>query len=129
MFNRKFRKAHEMYSKVFRCFLITAALAASSVPALAAGSYPFPYMSYYTPTSGAPGTVITVHGRGFTGLNAAWIGNGHDSSVYVLSDSEVKVTVPSDATTGKLVLVNPENAAWSPNVFNVGQSGAPVTVP
>jgi hypothetical protein len=118
-----------MNLRIVRWFLIAASLAASSVPAFAAGSYPFPYILNFAPTSGAPGTVITVHGSGFTGLNAAWIGGGHNSSVYVVSDSEVKVTVPTDATTGQLALLNPANAAWSPNSFNVAKSGAPVTPP
>ena len=115
-----------MHLRVARWFLFAISLAASSVPAFAAGSYSFPYILNFAPTSGAPGTVITVHGSGFTGLNSAWIGGGHNSSVYVVSDSEVKVTVPTDATTGQLALLNPANAAWSPNSFNVAKSGARV---
>lgn len=119
-----------MHLRLVHRLLIAASLSASVVPAFAAGSYPYPYILDYSPTSGAPGTVITVHGSGFSKLNAAWIGEGHNSSVYVVNDSEVKVTVPADATTGQLVLLNPENAAWSPNSFDVDKkSGAPVTPP
>ena len=84
-----------------------------------ASSYPSPYILSYSPTSGAPGTVITVYGSGFSGLRAAWIGNGRDATLYVVSSSVLKVTVPKDATTGKLALFNPTKAAWSPGAFTL----------
>jgi Carboxypeptidase regulatory-like domain len=105
-------------------------LAASAVTATSAmaATAPSPYIQNYSPTTGAPGTVITVNGSGFTGLNGAWVGNAHDSTVYVLSDTVVKVTVPADATTGKIALHNTANWSWSPGNFTVAKSGT-VTPP
>ena len=117
-----------MHFRITRWCLLASSIAAASVPAFAAVSNANPYIQDFAPTSGAAGTVITVHGSGFTGLNAAWIGAGHNSSVYVVSDSVVKVTVPTDATTGQLALLNPANAAWSPGNFTVAKV-TPVTPP
>src|ERR1700710_2843328 len=91
-------------------------LSASAVTATSAmaAAVPSPYIQNYSPTSGAAGTVITVNGSGFKGLHGAWSGNAHDSTVYVLSDTVVKVTVPADATTGKIALHNTANWSWSP---------------
>jgi hypothetical protein len=117
-------------TRVIRLLLITIAFAAASSAVVARETYPFPYILTYSPTSGAPGTVITVTGTGFTGLNGAWIGTGHNSSVSVLSDSIVRVTVPEDATTGQLALLNSEYEAWSPNNFTVthpATTGTPST--
>ncbi len=96
--------------------LIAASCAAVALPAAAD---PSPYILNFSPATGAPGTVVTVTGSGFTGLDAAWIGTGHDSAVNVVSDSVVEVTVPADAATGKLALLNASNAAWSPGNFVV----------
>jgi hypothetical protein len=112
------------------CASLSILCAAFALPASAHTDYASPYIQSFAPTSGAPGTVITVKGSGFSGLNAAWIGTGHHSTVYVASDSVVKITVPKDATTGQVALLNPEHAAWSPNKFSVtSQGGTPPSAP
>ena len=73
----------------------------------AATTEPQPYIQSFAPTSGAVGTVITVTGSGFTGLTTAWIGKARDGAVHVLSDTKVEVTVPHDAVTGQLAVLNP----------------------
>ncbi|MGA2188758.1 MAG: IPT/TIG domain-containing protein, partial [Steroidobacteraceae bacterium] len=88
---------------MFFLFAMSAAAAA-----MGATTYPQPLPSGFSPKSGPPGTVITVTGSGFTGLTQVWIGEAHNSTVYVVSDSLVKVTVPTDATTAHLGFINPQ---------------------
>ena len=83
--------------------------------------YPQPYIDSFSPASGAPGTVVTILGSGFTGSNAAWVGNAHDALVQVISDSEVQVTIPVDATSGAIGILNPSNASFTPYSFTVTQ--------
>jgi aryl-phospho-beta-D-glucosidase BglC (GH1 family) len=108
--------------------LSTAALGAAAILAAAAPSlgaaYPQPIIASFSPASGPAGTVITVTGSGFTGLDLAWIGNGHDGTVTVLNDGVVEVTVPADATTAHVGILNPQNAAFSPNNFTVTAAAA-----
>src|SRR5260221_177488 len=77
------------------------------------------WMGDFSPKSGAVGTVVTLTGNGFTGLNQAWAGNAHDAGVQVLSDTQVKVTIPADATTGAIGVLNPANAAFTASSFIV----------
>jgi hypothetical protein len=63
-----------------------------------------PYIQDYSPSSGPAGTVVTLNGSGFAGLTSAWIGSAHDVPVSVLSDTQVRVTVPASATTGSIGL-------------------------
>src|SRR6202011_3626656 len=86
-----------------------------------------PMPSGFSPTSGPPGTIITVPGTGFTGLTQVWIGAAHDASVHVVSDTLVKVTVPSDATTAHLGFINPQNSHFTSVVFTVTKAATPAS--
>jgi hypothetical protein len=108
-------------------FLFVAMTTATA--AMSATTYPQPLPSSFSPTSGPPGTVITVNGTGFTGLNAVWIGNAKDSTVYVMSDKLVKVTVPTDATTGHLGLINPQRSVFTSTNFTVSKTTSPAPAP
>ena len=91
---------------------------------LASTAVPQPYISSFSPASGPTGTLVTINGSGFTGLNAAWVGNAHDGGVKVVNDGQVMVTVPADATTGAIGILNSANAAFTPVSFTV-QASAP----
>lgn len=81
-------------------------------------NYAQPYIAGFSPTSGAVGTVVTLTGSGFTALSATSVG-GVDASFQVVSDTQVKVTVPAGAASGQIALRNPKNAAWSASAFTV----------
>ncbi len=87
-----------------------------------AASEPQPYIQTFAPTSGPVGTVVTVTGSGFTGLTTAWIGKARDGSVHVLSDTKVEVTVPHDAVSGQLAVLNPLHSSFSPTSFTITKS-------
>lgn len=94
-----------------------------------AATYPQPYIASFAPTSGTAGTVVTLTGSGFTGLNQAWVGNAHDGTLQVVSDSKVTVTVPKDATTGAIGILNPANASFTPSSFTVSSGSTGTTYP
>lgn len=73
----------------------------------------------FSPQSGPVGTVIKLIGSGFTDSNAAWVGEAHDAELVVVSDNEATITVPADATTGAVVILNPRYSAASSTVFTV----------
>ena len=84
-----------------------------------ATTYVQPSISSFSPTSGAVGSIITLKGAGFTGLNSAWIGAAHDAVVKVVSDTQATVTVPKDAVAGLVVLLNPQHAVFTSSDFTV----------
>jgi len=100
--------------------------------ALLAGYWPLhafaalqPYIMSFSPVSGAPGTVVTINGSGFTGLNAAWVGAAHDGTLRVVNDGQVLVTIPADATTGAIGILNGVNASFTPIAFTVQAASYP----
>ncbi|HKE95949.1 MAG TPA: cellulase family glycosylhydrolase [Povalibacter sp.] len=78
-----------------------------------------PYIGSFAPISGSVGTVVTLSGSGFSGLTQAWVGDAHNAAVSVVSDTQVKVTIPAGATTGAIGLLNPQHAAFTPTSFTV----------
>src|ERR1700736_4307635 len=108
-------------SFVFALFAATTAISATVLTT--------PMPSGFSPTSGPPGTIITVPGKGFTGLTQVWIGRAHDASFHIVSDSLLKITVPEDATTAHLGFVNPQFSHFSSANFTVTQAAAPTPTP
>ena len=92
---------------------ITGSKAAAPVAA------PQPYIQSFSPASGPVGTVVTVIGSGFTGANLAWVGAAHDGVVSVISDTQVQVTIPADATTGAIAIFNGSKVAFTATSFTV----------
>jgi aryl-phospho-beta-D-glucosidase BglC (GH1 family) len=93
--------------------------ATSFTVSAASPTYTQPYIDSFSPASGPVGTVVTVNGRGFTGLNLAWIGQAHNGTVSVVSDTQVRVTIPAGATTGAIGLFNPSYVSFSATSFTV----------
>lgn len=78
-----------------------------------------PYIQSFTPRRGRVGTVVRFYGKGFTGLNNAWVGTSRQASVRVISDTEAWVTVPADASSGAIGLFNPAGVAFTASAFTV----------
>jgi aryl-phospho-beta-D-glucosidase BglC (GH1 family) len=93
--------------------------APTPTPTPAPGSPPQPTISTFSPTSGGVGTVVTINGSGFTGLNEAWVGNAHGVSVRVISNTQVQVTIPAGATTGAIGIFNTQHAAFTASSFTM----------
>ncbi len=100
-----------------------------------------PAITILTPSSGAPGSSVTIAGTNF-GANAGTVTfNGQTASVGTWSDTSIIVTVPTGATTGNVVVSN-GGLQSGPLAFSVvptspiiatispssGISGVPVTI-
>ncbi|NJO13293.1 MAG: cellulase family glycosylhydrolase [Gammaproteobacteria bacterium] len=97
-------------------FKVTAATPAPTPTPTAA---PQPLISNFSPASGSAGTVVTLNGSAFTGVNQAWVGNARGVPVRVLSDGQVQLTIPADATTGAIGLFNSAHAAFTATSFTM----------
>lgn len=89
-----------------------------ATPPLAA-AYKQQFISNFAPKSGAPGTVVTIYGSGFTGSTQAWVGVAKNAVLRVVSDTQVQVEVPRGATTGAVGVFNPTRAAFTAASFSV----------
>jgi hypothetical protein len=80
-----------------------------------------------SPTSGSPGDLIVVTGTGFLNTWGVKFGDGVAFSGSVISDTEIQVFVPGDATDGPIVVSNGALSSPSPVPFDV--IGFPVSPP
>ena len=108
--------------------LIVSALLLVSFGATAA-TYPQPYITSFSPESGPVGTVVTINGSGFQGLNAAWVGSAKNAGLQVLGNNQVKVTIPTGATTGAIGILNPKYASFTPRSFTVSTTATTLPQP
>ena len=83
-----------------------------------------PVINGFSPSSGPPGTAVTITGSGFTGVNSVTF-NGTAATFNFLSDAQVATTVPSGATTGKITLTTTSGTTTSASNFTVSSSSAP----
>jgi endoglucanase len=73
----------------------------------------------FAPGSGPVGTVVTLNGSGFTGSTLAWVGAAHNGAVTVVSDTQLRVTIPAGATTGAIGIFNPTRSVFTATSFTV----------
>ncbi|HET6386077.1 MAG TPA: IPT/TIG domain-containing protein, partial [Armatimonadota bacterium] len=85
---------------------------------------PAPMITSFTPTSGLPGTVVSLTGTGFSTVTSAAV-NGVNASFQIHTDSSMNVTVPNSATTGPISVTNPGGTATSATNFTVLPVPAP----
>ncbi len=71
-----------------------------------------PTIKSISPTSGPVGTVVTITGTGLTGATSVTV-DGKAASFTVVSSTEITVTVPSDAKTGKITVTTAGGTASS----------------
>ncbi|MDB6045372.1 MAG: hypothetical protein JWM63_3923 [Gammaproteobacteria bacterium] len=90
-----------------------------------AASTTLPYIMSVTPTSGGPGTVLTVTGTGLSNITTAWIGVAHDATVTHISSTTVQVTIPKDASTGSLGISDGTSWSFGPQWITVTAGTTP----
>jgi hypothetical protein len=66
-----------------------------------------PTISSFTPTSGGPGSTVTIIGTGFLGVSAVDFYNGVGTTYTINSDTQITTTVPVTAQAGPITLVGP----------------------
>jgi uncharacterized repeat protein (TIGR03803 family) len=77
-----------------------------------------PTSKTFSPASGPVGTVVTITGTGFTQATKVTF-NKIVATFTVVSDTEVTATVPTGATTGKIVVFTKGGSASSTTNFTV----------
>lgn len=77
-----------------------------------------PTIASFSPPSGLVGTLVTINGTGLTQATKVTF-NGKSASFTVVSDIEITATVPTGATTGKIVVTTKGGTATSATTFTV----------
>jgi len=78
-----------------------------------------PSITSFSPTSGLVITLVTITGANFNGTNSVKF-NGTDAPTFVVdSNTQIRVSVPGGATTGKISVTNAASTAFSINDFVV----------
>jgi hypothetical protein len=71
---------------------------------------PAPTISSFSPTSGPPGTTVTISGANLTGATKVTF-NGAAASFTVKSPSQIIAIVPANATSGPVAVTTPNGTA------------------
>ncbi|MCG8607831.1 DNRLRE domain-containing protein, partial [bacterium] len=73
----------------------------------------------FSPTSGSPGTEVTITGQNLAGTNRVAFNGAVAASFTLDSATQVRATVPSDATTGTIEITSSSGSATSSSEFTV----------
>lgn len=80
---------------------------------------PTPVITGFSPGSGTVGSLVTLTGSGFAGATAVKF-NGVSAASYIVgSATQITVTVPAGATTGRITVTTPGGTATSGSNFTV----------
>ena len=82
----------------------------------AAGS---PTITSFSPTSGSPGTIVTINGTNFTGANDVVFNLTDAATFTVVSSTQITARVANGTTTGFIKVTSPSGTATSPTKFTV----------
>ena len=78
-----------------------------------------PVITSFSPPSGPVGTPVTITGSGFTGATKVSFGGKNATVFTVNSGTQITVTVPSGAVTGKIKVTTTGGLATSTGTFTV----------
>ena len=82
---------------------------------------PVPIISSFTPTSGAPGATVTITGKNFSAIaaNNTVKFNNTTATVTMVTATDITLTVPQGASTGKITVTANGGTATSSSDFTV----------
>ncbi len=84
-----------------------------------------PLISMFAPASGRTGTVVTITGFNLANVTAVSF-TGAAVNATILSDTDIRITVPAAASSGPIAVTNPAGTTATSSAFIVVQSVAPV---
>lgn len=90
------------------------------VPIFRSQEYNQPYTGF-DPTTGAPGTLVTISGRYFTNATSVAFGGVASTDFVVISDTEITATVPTGGITGQIGVYTPGGVVLTTAQFVVGE--------
>ena len=82
-------------------------------------TYIKPSITSFTPTSGKVGASVTITGKNFNGTTAVKFNGKVGTGLNVVSDTSIKVKVPTGATTGTIAVTNLAGTGTSTGKFTV----------
>ncbi|GEM_PF-3035654 len=80
---------------------------------------PPPWITTFTPSSGLPGSSVTIYGENFNDITDVQFNGVSASSFTRISDTEITAVVPNTATSGKISVVSSTTVANSVDEFTV----------
>lgn len=86
---------------------------------------PQPAVSSFTPASSPPNVEVTINGSGFTGATTVAFNGRAASQFTIVSDAQIKATIPTGATTGTITVNNPSGLVGT-SAGNFTVTGAPI---
>ena len=92
------------------------------------GSAPSMTITSFSPAQGPPGTVVNVHGAGFSGIIAGqtvFFANSQQAAITAATTTTLTVIVPALATTGPITVIKGTATASSATNFTVTKGTAP----
>jgi hypothetical protein len=78
-----------------------------------------PTITSFSPTSGPPGTSVTITGTNLTGTTSVKFNGANATTFTVDSATQITATVPNNATTGTIKVTTPGGTATSASSFTV----------
>jgi len=78
----------------------------------------------FSPTSGHPGQTVVISGRGLADVTRVSF-SLREAPIISKADTEIRVTIPVGATTGKIRLVKPNSVVSSTTEFRVDPTPVP----
>jgi subtilisin-like proprotein convertase family protein len=78
-----------------------------------------PTVTSFTPTSGPPGTAVTITGTNLQGVTSVTFGGVPSTSITNNTPTSVTATVPANAVTGPIGVTTPNGTATSATSFTV----------
>jgi IPT/TIG domain len=80
-----------------------------------------PQIFSFSPTSGPPGTTVTIAGESFTQAGAVTLTYKYPMEYTVDSDTQITATIPANGTTGEIRVRTPAGIAHRTAKFTVTQ--------
>jgi hypothetical protein len=97
---------------------VTTAAGTSSAPSNFTVILP-PTISSFTPTSGPPGTTVTLTGTKLTGATTVRFNDTPATTFTVISATQIRAVVPGGASSGKISVTTPGGTGTSSSSFQV----------
>jgi len=79
-----------------------------------------PIITSFSPNLGPIGTLVTIRGFNFTGIQSILFGGGVSATYTQISDTLLQATVPAGAITGPINITNPQGTGSSTSNYYVG---------